>query len=373
MPTIVHFSTVHRALDSRIFYKELISLNSDFNIKLICKYNNEICEEKNIELIPLKSYNNKLARMIFSPLFALKSILDVKADIYHFHDPELMFTGLILKLMGKHVVYDVHENYRAVINARYWIRGKYLRRIIAEFVWMLDRMITGFYDGIVVARPDLMKLYKRRNIILFRNVPHVERFLEYVDKFSDSSVIKRRANEKIIIYTGGLTYVRGILQTVEAMKYLKGRARLVLLGPWFDRGLEAECRASEGYEYVDYMGYLPYGEHYRYIAEADMGIFPILPVGNHVTNIPNKQFEYMMFKKPVLLSDFPYWKHLFKDDVYYFNPEEPRSIAKAIEYAINDKHSSSKAENAYKRLFTHFNIEEDKKRLIKFYRDILNI
>jgi len=36
-----------------------------------------------------------------------------KADIYHFHDPELLTVGLVLRLLTKaKVIYDVHEDYR---------------------------------------------------------------------------------------------------------------------------------------------------------------------------------------------------------------------------------------------------------------------
>ena len=44
-----------------------------------------------------------------------------KADLIHIHDPELIPVGLVLRLMGKKVIYDAHEDLETQIRAKYWL------------------------------------------------------------------------------------------------------------------------------------------------------------------------------------------------------------------------------------------------------------
>ena len=56
----------------------------------------------------------------------------MRARFYHFHDPELLFVGLLLRLCtSAKVIYDAHEDLPATIYAKTYIPLK-LRGIISK-------------------------------------------------------------------------------------------------------------------------------------------------------------------------------------------------------------------------------------------------
>ena len=57
--------------------------------------------------------------MLFTAKDIYKKALEIDADIYHFHDPELLPYGLKLKKKGKSVIFDSHENYSEQIKEKY--------------------------------------------------------------------------------------------------------------------------------------------------------------------------------------------------------------------------------------------------------------
>ena len=74
-----------------------------------------------IRIIPLPRIGNKIKRMFVNSFLIMKQSIKVNGNIYHFHDSELVFIGLVLKVIGKHVIYDIHENIVEVIKGRsYW-------------------------------------------------------------------------------------------------------------------------------------------------------------------------------------------------------------------------------------------------------------
>ena len=116
---VCHLTTVHPRYDNRIFHKECKSLtNNGYDTILLVADGGKVEITEKVKIIGLKSTKNILRRLMIQPLtFFIQSIRQ-KADLYHFHDPELIFTGLLLRIAGKKVVYDIHEDYSTAFNHR---------------------------------------------------------------------------------------------------------------------------------------------------------------------------------------------------------------------------------------------------------------
>ena len=224
-------TTVHPPFDNRIFHKEAKSLvKAGYRVTLIAQHHRQ--ETVNgIEILPLPKSYNRAARMLRT-FIALKLSLEQKADVYHFHDPELIPVGLILKLLGKKVIYDVHEDYPAQIITKHWI-PIILRKPLSILMDILEKISAKIFDGIVVANDYHKERFPINKRIVISNLPSLEYFKE---------IMKPRkvfSEPPVAIYTGSLSRKRGIKQVVEAFSLLKG-VELWLVGGFDEQSFQKE-------------------------------------------------------------------------------------------------------------------------------------
>ena len=70
----------------------------------------EIINKVSIHNLNIKRYKSRFLKIIFFYKNFLKTIQNSSPVIIHFHDPELLFLGAILKSKGFKIIYDIHEN-----------------------------------------------------------------------------------------------------------------------------------------------------------------------------------------------------------------------------------------------------------------------
>jgi len=359
-------TSVHPVFDGRIFHKEAKTLaKAGYDVTLIAQHNKEEVVD-GIKIIPLPKPRNRFERMtkIVWKLFRLA--LKEKADIYHFHDPELIPIGLVLKLFGKKVIYDVHELVCLQIEDKYWLKFQIAKRLIQWVYLLFEKLSIKFFDQLILAEDGYesyftqrYKNFKRYTII--RNFP----ILELIDKTKPLNINKQKS---IIIYAGGLSKIRGIKEIIQAMEFIGDRAELWLLGKWENEKFKKECENLKGWRYTKYLGLRPLKEVYSYMKIADIGISILYPAKNYVTSLPVKAFEYMACSLPMVMSNFPYWKEIFEDCALFANPYDPKDIAGKILYLLNNPDKAKKLGNNGRKLIEEkYNWEKESKKLLKVY------
>ncbi|MEE0909990.1 MAG: hypothetical protein UIQ51_04360, partial [Bacteroidales bacterium] len=119
---VVHITIVHRRYDSRIFYKECVSLSkAGFDVSLIVADGLGNEEKQGVKIIDIgKAEASRIKRMIKTSRKAVDTALGLNADIYHFHDPDLLTASLKLKKQAK-VIFDSHEDFPALMLQRDYI------------------------------------------------------------------------------------------------------------------------------------------------------------------------------------------------------------------------------------------------------------
>ena len=128
---LAHLTSAHPRYDTRIYYKMCSSLaKKDYEVYLIVAdgKGNEIIQ--GIKIYDVGKASGRIKRILFTTFKVFIKAQKLNANLYHFHDPELITIGLKLKRKGKKVIYDIHEDLVKQILLKNWI-PKSLRKAIS--------------------------------------------------------------------------------------------------------------------------------------------------------------------------------------------------------------------------------------------------
>tara|TARA_B110000240_G_scaffold196022_1_gene246971 strand:+ start:1348 stop:2463 length:1116 start_codon:yes stop_codon:yes gene_type:complete len=371
MTKVCHISTAHPPFDVRIFHKECVSLaKAGFDVSLVVTHDKEEIV-KGVKIVPLPVSKGRFHRMFIKTNLAFYRALKTKAKIFHFHDPELIFVGIFLRILGKKVIYDMHELVYHQIKDKEWVGKLWFRNVIASIYLRFEKISVSFFNQIVLAEAGYMTYIKEKyssrinKFTLARNYP----MINLIEQTSALSIDKK--GKSIIVYAGGLTKVRGIKEACESMLYIDSPVEFWLLGWWESEEFKNECLSIS--DKIKYIGLLKMEEVYGYYKSADIGLATLYPTENHMTSMPVKSFEYMACYLPMIISDFEYWKKEFKDVATFVNPYDPAEIAKKLNKMLQDPERNKalgiKGNSLVKEKYSW---EEEAKTLVTLYKTILN-
>src|SRR5699024_8641789 len=158
---VVHLTTVHHPYDPRIYHKECQSLQkAGYDVTLIAQQSEgESRKNPPIKHIPIKTYASRFKRMLFGTWDTYQKAKKLQADVYHFHDPELMFVGWLLKKNDNVVVYDIHEDYVTSILQKEYMK-KPVKKMIAVMYKLLEKFFTRHME-LCLAEKYYKEIYKR--------------------------------------------------------------------------------------------------------------------------------------------------------------------------------------------------------------------
>lgn len=366
-PHVVHLSTVHSPGDVRIFHKMCYSLAaSGYRVTFIVPTESGH-EEADVAIRALPPGRGPRRRI--SNLFrVLTTALRERGDVYHFHDPELLFAGVVLKLLGKIVIYDVHEDVPKQILTKHWI-PKSLRPIVSRIAWCVEFVVSRLCDGIVTATPSIARKFPQHKTVVVQNFP----LRHEIASHESLPFVERPVNA---IYVGGISVERGIQQVLAAMRRLDKslNAKLVLAGVCQPASLTDELENSAEPADIKFCGWCSRGQVQQLMASARAGIVTFLPLPNHVEAQPNKLFEYMSAGLPVIASDFPLWREIIDTNQcgLLVDPEEPFEIADAVAYLLSHpQEAEAMGQRGRQAVVERFNWDREAEVLVNFYAHIL--
>ena len=377
-------TSVHPAADVRISHKQAMTLSrAGHDVVLIApahlgglpsalSHTSPVSHSSHssaVRLVQVRLPQNRLGRMVVGSLRVLGAALMARARIYHFHDPELLPVGSLLKLLGKTVVYDVHEDYAEQVKSKHYLPA-YLRGAVSSLVGFAEKAIAARLDGIVCATDAIAAKFQRGRVVVVRNYSELQTVAPQLAT-RNSQPATRVSPFRLVHLSGTLIPGRGVTSMVRAMELLDDRFELLLAGRFVTPEYEAAVRAMAGFERVRYIESVPHEQVWALYEECDAGLVCLLPLERYKVSLPVKMFEFMAAGLPVIASDFPLFRELVEGNGcgICVDPEAPERIASAARRLAGDAELVRQmGEMGRKAALEKYNWEAEAQTLLGLYR-----
>jgi len=368
MKKICILAPVHIYDDIRVFRKEAKTLaQNGYDVTLFARIN----KDKTLEGIKIRSveYKNRLERFLKLPFLFLKAI-KTNADLYHIHNPDTLLIGFLLKIFGKIVVYDTHEDFEKKLLIRDWI-PKLLKKPIAKLISFFEMLAGILFDKVIITQEELEE--RISNTIIIENAPIIDD--EFIRKvFVNSQNIVTENDILRLIYIGSISENRGLFRMLKIVKSLNKEVetKLWLIGP--QNMYVDKAKKMDSWDFVDYLGRLPQEKAFSYLIKSDFGMITLLNKGDFFQTNPNKIFEYMTFGIPFIATDFKKWVNKL-DDInagLFVNVDKTDSISDLVLKVYNDKKTyHTMSDNGKNYIFNKYNWNIEQKKLLNLYSKLL--
>ena len=363
---VCHLSSAHGQEDTRIFHKECVSLvKAGYEVYEITK--GKTYEKNGVHIVGVEiTGNSRLKRMLGTTKAVYKKALEVNADLYHAHDPELLPTLMKLKKKGKKVIFDSHEHTASAIVEKTYI-PRVLRKLAQSLYESYQTRICRKMDAIVTATPNVTEYFQSvgcSRVIDLCNFPILDQEFREPDYRSG-----------IVSFAGGIARQWNHEHIVRALGKVEG-AQYVLCGMPKPDYLE-RLKAIPSWDRVRFVGRVPFEEVSQILHGSAVGMSLLTPGANtdwKNGNMANtKIFEEMMAGLPVVCTNFVRWKQFVEeyDCGICIDPEDETQIADAIDKLIHDpERARTKGLNGRRAVEERFNWGIEEKKLIALYREI---
>lgn len=371
---ICHISTLHQAVDNRIFRRECSSLaEAGYEVHFLVDEKKSYIKN-DVHIHPIRRIPKLYLRMLFTNWVVLFKALKINADIYHYHDPDFLPFGFILKwLFRKKTIFDAHESVAKQILGKTHI-PKFARRAVSITYKIVER-ITAIGQFVIVANAKSVHDY-RKKVYVVQNYPKLDE--ELMISVSEE---RQRAEVPLLVFVGGVCKVRGADAYVELAGKLAERGhdfRMKIIGWNCNNCIERlmpRVKELNLQNKIAFTGGLEWSQAMKAMAEGTIGMCLLMPIPNNLILLSTKIIEYMMLGIPVLASNFDTWKPYVEGERtgMMADPTNINEVADVCEKMLSDRDELvAMGKRGMEAVRNKYNWESEFKVLLKCYDDLLN-
>jgi glycosyltransferase involved in cell wall biosynthesis len=264
-----------------------------------------------------------LYRLAFLAWF-VGGVARLRPDVVHAHDAAMLLPGVVgAKVSGALLVYDSHELATSV---------PYRERAWAWFVATIERLVVPRCAGVITVSDGIAERLRQRyrlrdrptvvrNVTALRPLAQDRAVSPSGDRdrpeSQDGRGLRARigatAETPLVLHQGAPAPDRGCESLIAAVGHLPG-VHLAFLGdaePGYDAVLRRVARAHAVQDRVSFLPSVPLEQLLAQTAQADVGVTLLQDTcENHRLALPNKLFEYIAARVPVVASALPETRNL---------------------------------------------------------------
>lgn len=366
-------TTVHPPFDPRVFERCAASLvRAGYAVTLVAPHDRTE-ERDGVRIIGIQRCQSRLVRALVGGARAYRIAHRTRAGLYHFHDPEFMPFGLLLRCTTRRpIIYDVHEDYPQHMLTKFRLPA-ILRRAASWGVLALERLCARRLSCVITATPALTERFvqmRARRAETVLNLPSAG----FLDALSDGGL----PSPVDVIHIGSLAAPRlGFLLDV-AVEVCRARPGTTWRIIGFDGrflGRATEMVREHGLtETVELVGKVSHEEIGRHLRVATVGVNHHPAERRFQVAIPVKVLEYMAAGLPVVSSEMPLLRELAGDEaIRYVDPADRAAFVRAVLDVLSDPELSARLGEAAQRLSRErLNWACEEPKLLRIYEELLS-
>lgn len=368
---VCHFATVHTTTDTRVFHRECVSLAQWYDVTYI-GIGSQSGIINGVNVIAFPKPKSRVYRLLILTWIVFLKALKQRAHIYHIHDAELIPFAFLLSLIGKKVVYDIHENTYEDILHKPWIPS-YLKWSLGKLYRMLEWVAAqSMHIILVIAKPEFAKRFIHKKYVIIQNFADTDLLKPYIN------LKRNEIAEPTLFYMGMINdYYYNMVPVFNALALLKNKGLIVQFHcvGYIDKNIKATWEKESAYNdvknQIHFYGYKSVAEGFEISQQCKIGLCLKNQPEEILVSHERKFFEYMAIGLPTITCD----SHIYKEIIEQYhlgvctNISDAQSLASSIEMLCKDN-LNNLAQNGISASKEKFNWVSQRELLLDLYHSL---